>query len=392
MKILFILQNFNTYQGVEKYTYNLVRHFIKEHEIHLLTTNYNCEIIPNLIIHKKPLIKKPLWVRLLSNCYFNTKYARKIKKDYGIDIIVSGNGCSESLFCDIVVFHSCYKATIKAANEILKMESSYLKYLLYKTRRWLLPQNRVHLIIENGVLKRSKKIITVSNAIREEILLNYNIPKEKISVIPIAVNPAEFKLNLQKRLEIRKKHNLDEKTILLLFAGYDFRRKGLKYIIKSLPLLVKDNIMLIVVGKDNPKPYVKLAKNLGVLNKIIFTGFVPEIKEYYSAADIFILDSYYEGSSAVILEAMASGLIPVVSRINSNSEIIRDGFNGLLFKDVTNFREIGDKINFLLTNKTLIEQLRNNVLITAQRYSWERTARKTLEVYEEVLKERKQNG
>ena len=149
--------------------------------------------------------------------------------------------------------------------------------------------------------------------------------------------------------------------------------------------------MLIVVGKDNPKPYVKLAKNLGVLNKIIFTGFVPEIKEYYSAADIFILDSYYEGSSAVILEAMASGLIPVVSRINSNSEIIRDGFNGLLFKDVTNFREIGDKINFLLTNKTLIEQLRNNVLITAQRYSWEETARKTLEVYEEVLKEREQN-
>ena len=95
MRILLVSTNFNKYQGRERYTLELVKQFIKEHEVHLLTANYDYKPIPNLIVHKKPLIKKPFWLQLLTTYYFNTKWAQRIKKEFNIVPIVIGDQSAE---------------------------------------------------------------------------------------------------------------------------------------------------------------------------------------------------------------------------------------------------------------------------------------------------------
>ena len=106
MKVLIISRGFNKHGGISRYVVELAERFVKEHETHLLTTNYDYKI-PDLIVHEKPMIDKPFWLQILSNAYYNTKYAKKIKDEQNIDIIHS-NG-SESLFCDVLTMHSCHK-------------------------------------------------------------------------------------------------------------------------------------------------------------------------------------------------------------------------------------------------------------------------------------------
>ena len=395
MKILLISNNFTKRIGDERYIIELARYFTKRHEVHLLTSTSDLSLneyskIPNLVIHKKKNIRRPYWLQMLVNAFLNTSYAKNLKSKLKLDIIHSNTW--ESYSCDVVTIHSCYRMWLKIANQILKEESFYLKYLLYSIRRWLLPKNRVFLAIEKNVLEKgSKKIIVASEFLKRGILENYKVPEEKIVVIPFGVNLNEFKLNPQKRIEIRKKYNIDENDIVLMLSGYEFKRKGLKYIIEALPL-VKSNVKVLAVGEEDPKIYKELAADLGVLDKVIFTGFVPKIKDYYSTADIFVFPTTYEPFGITTLEAMATGLPIIISKTAGSAEILEDGKEGLLLDNPTDSKEIAEKINLLVNNKDLRKQMGENAYKTAQKYSWTKVAQQILEVYKKVLSIEKQYG
>ncbi|MHA1875448.1 MAG: glycosyltransferase family 4 protein [Promethearchaeota archaeon] len=372
MKIGLIYRKFSKDVGVGRYVVELAERFVKEHETHLLTTDYDYEI-PNLIVHKKPMIKKPYWLQAFSDAYYNTKYSEKIKKAFDIDLIC--DQAASSWKCDIVTMHSCHKA--------------WLKY--YKSWGWLQnaraiidPLTWVVLSIEKRVIEKgSKKIIAVSEGVKREILGNYDVLEEKITVIPNGVDLEEFKPDLNKRRKIREKHGFDENEIILMFSGYEFKRKGLKYLIEALPK-IRGDVKLLLVGKDNPMPYKKLASKLGVSNKIIFTGFVPDISEYYAASDIFVFPTAYEAFSLATLEAVASGLAILATKVNGTEELIKHGYNGFFIK--RDPRDIAEKINLLIKEENLRKQMGKNARKTAEKYSWDIIAERTLKIYEEVLR------
>lgn len=392
MKILLISNNFTKRIGDERYIIELVKYFTEKHQVHLLTSTTDLSLneyynIPNLIIHKKKVIKRPYWLQMLMNAYLNTKYAKDLKNKFKIDIVHSNTW--ESFSCDVLTMHSCYRMWLKIANKILRQESFYPKYLLYSIRRWLLPKNRVFLAVEKNVLEKgSKKIILASESIKKGILESYNVPKKKLVIMPLGVNLNEFKSDPQKRMEIRKKYNIDKNDICVILSGYEFKRKGLEYIIRALPL-VNGNVKILAVGEENPKIYKELAISLGILDKVIFTGFVPQIKDYYAASDIYVFPTTYEPFGITTLEAMASGLPVIISKLAGSAEIIQDGREGVLLNNPRDSKEIAEKINLLINNKDLRIKMAENAYKTAQKYSWEEVARKTLEVYQEVLNEEK---
>jgi len=385
MKILLVLRSFNKKGGISRYTAELAERFVKSNEVHLLTTNYDYEI-PNLIVHKKPMIKKPFWFQILLNAYYNTKYSKNLKKKFDIDIIHSQG--AESLNCDVLTAHSCHRASIKKHNEIFKRECSFPKYFFFKIARWLWPLNRIVLSIEKRVIEKgSKKIIAVSKEVKREILENYKVPPEKIVVIPNGVDLEKFKPNPSKRQEIRNKYNIKPNEKLLMFCGHNFRGKGLKFVIEALSNLSKE-VKLLVVGGDNPAPYIKLASKLGVKNRIIFTGTVSKnIENYYQASDIFVFPTYYESFGLVVLEAMACGLPVLVSKVNGLEDIIKEGENGFFIK--RDPEDIRQKVNVLIRNKDLKNQISKNARKTAEKYSWDEVAKKTLQVYRKVLESKK---
>ena len=372
MRILLIVRGFSKDKGVWRYVVELAERFVKEHETHLLTTKYDYKV-ENLIVHKKPVIEKPFWLQILSNAYYNTKYAKKLKEKFNIDIVHS-NG-SESLFCDVLTMHSCHKAWVKY----------YRSWDLFRNVAGFISSvNKVVLSVERKVIEKgSRKIIAVSEGVKKEILENYNVPEDKIAVIPNGVDLHEFKPDRAKREKIREKYKIRNKEIILMFSGHEFGRKGLEYIIKALPQ-VKENVKLLVVGKDNPEPYKKLASKLGVSNKIIFAGFVPEISEYYAASDIFVFPTTYEAFSLATLEAVASGLPILATKVNGTEELIKEGYNGFFIKREP--KDIAEKINISVEDENLRKQMSRNARKTAEKYSWDEVAKRTLKVYEEVVR------
>ena len=172
--------------------------------------------------------------------------------------------------------------------------------------------------------------------------------------------------------------------MVLLFAGHEFERKGLKIILQALFLLKKiDNIRLIVIGKGNISRYRSIARSLGVLDRVIFAGFVPSVEKYFAAADIFVFPTQYEAFSLAMLEAAASGLPLVVTNVNGVEELVKDGVNGFIIR--RNAADIAEKIQMLAEDDNLRKDMGKKSRKIAEKFSWENVTKKIEEVYESLL-------
>lgn len=372
MKILLVSRFFNKRGGISRYVAELAERLVKEHETHLLTTNYDYKI-PNLVVHKKPMIEKPFWLQILSNAYYNTKYSKSLKDKFEIDVVHSQG--SESLFCDVCTMHSCHRAWVDC----------YKSWGIYKNiKATLNPTNRVVLLLERKIVEKNcKLIIAVSEGTKREILRYYNVSEEKIVVIPNGVNLEEFKPDEKKRKKIREKYGIGDNEIVLMFAGHEFERKGLRFIIEALSMIKEDNIRLLIIGRGNPTQYVELARNLNVKDKIIFAGFVEDVTEHYAASDIFVFPTAYEAFSLATLEAAASGLPILATKVNGTEELIEEGYNGFFIK--RDPKDIAEKIEILFDD-TLRREISRNARRTAEKYSWDKIVDRYVEVYESVLR------
>jgi len=393
MKILFITYDFLKHGGIAGYTAQLADYLLaRGEEVHVLTKH--CEYRPsNLIVHKsffKRFLKpnprltinprSPLrifsWFKEILDTYDNTRFVKQ--KETEFDIIHSNS--TYSWKCDIVTMHNCQKSWVKIADGISKKSSSRPKYLFYKAGKSL--TDKIILAIEKEVLEKgSKKIIAVSEGIKREILKNYDVPEEKIVVIPPGVDLNEFAPDIQAKFKIREQFNINKDELVLISSVFDFERKGLKYLIRALPL-IKGKVKLLLTGKSGFHKCKQLADSLNVSNQVIFTGFVSRIRDYYAASDIFVFPTLYEAFPGAILEAAASGIPILTTKVNGAEEVVIDGNNGFFIK--RNPEDIANKINLLIRDSNLRKQMGKSVYKTAQKYSWEETARKTLEVYQEV--------
>lgn len=124
-------------------------------------------------------------------------------------------------------------------------------------------------------------------------------------------------------------------------------------------------------------------KRSGIEEKIIFTGEVPNVEEYYPLIDIFVFPSLWEGLSITLIEAMASGRCIIASDIPSNRELITDGKTGELF-DLKNKEELKDKIQTLLSDEPKRNKLSQNATVEARKYDEKEMTNMIMNIYSEV--------
>ncbi|TRZ55218.1 glycosyltransferase family 1 protein [archaeon] len=250
--------------------------------------------------------------------------------------------------------------------------------------------------IEKMNVEKAKKIIVMSQVLKNEVLKNYKVPDEKVEVIYSGVNCDEFSPDNRKLYNsgIRKKLGIEENDIVLLFVGNPYNRKGLEYAVRALPLINEKRVKLLVMGKDlgdeKIANYQALAKKIGVGDKLVYGGFTNEIKKYFSVGDIFVFPTLYEPFGLVITEAMASGMPDVVSRCAGAAELIEDGKEGMLLDNPKNHKEIAEKINYLIDNN-LFRKMGKAARAKAETFTWDRTTQQMLSVMEEAaeMKRRK---
>jgi len=247
-------------------------------------------------------------------------------------------------------------------------------------------------ICEKTTYKYAKRIVVVTPRIKDEIKRLYNIPDERIIVIPNGANTDLFKPINQER--VREELRLEKVNNYICFAGSLSALQGVEYIVKSAPLVLEkvQNAKFLIVG-DGPirEELMELADKIGVSDNFIFTGTAPyeEVPKYINASDICVvykkpLKSGY--SPLKLYEYMACEKPVIASRVEG-FEILEENHAGLLVEP-ENPKELAKAIIKLLKDGKLREEMgKNGREYVVKNHSWEAVARKVAEVCKSVVVE-----
>lgn len=227
---------------------------------------------------------------------------------------------------------------------------------------------------------RAGQVITISEAAREDIVRLLHVPPDKIVVIPLAVSE-NLKPATQPEIE-QLRRNLELPPEYLLYLGSNKPHKNLVRLINAYTR-IRTNTALVIAGHWNTNfPQARnLVNRLRLKQNILFRHGVPEteLAALLSGAHAFVFPSYYEGFGLGPLEAMVCGTPVACAAVSALPEVVGDA--ALLF-DPFDETSIAEALAQLLDNDTLRAELRNKGFKQARQFSWERTARATLAVYQ----------
>ncbi len=247
-------------------------------------------------------------------------------------------------------------------------------------------------IFEERMMRRSKKLIAVSDFTRKELTQYYGISPSKIRVIHNGVDTKKFQPTQDKR-KIKSELGFNPDDPAVVSVGRLYARKGLFTFIESIPAVAKrfPKAKFIVSGKGQSDEMAKLtahAERLGVRDKLVFTGYFPDAKlpKLYQAADVFAFSTFYEHHPFAVLEALATGLPVVTTNVGGIPETITDGKNGFMFKPF-DAQAFSNRILYLLENPAAAEEMgaqaRKTIL---ELFDWSIVVKDAMRVYDEVLK------
>ncbi len=231
-------------------------------------------------------------------------------------------------------------------------------------------------------VKNAKKVFTISEFSKNDIINEYKIEESNVYVTYPGIKPDLESAKKQNMEDLRKKFGINKNYIL--FVGTLQPRKNIEKLIEAFSKVDKD-ILLLVVGKKGwlYEDILKAPEKFGVSERVKFLDFVEdtELPYLYKNALCFVLPSLYEGFGLPVLEAMKNGCPVLTSNVSSLPEA---GGEAALYFDPTNVNEIAEKINKVINNKDLREEMVKKGFLQVKKFSWEKTARETLKVLEEV--------
>jgi len=236
------------------------------------------------------------------------------------------------------------------------------------------------------VLKNSAKIIAISQFTKQEILDFFpDVNENKIMVTHLGVDSIFKKVADEESLQIKSKYGLAKPFIITVSTIEP--RKNLKNLLRSYALVQnKLEHDLVIVGAYGWKSadHMTLIHKLKLEGRVKYTGYVDtsDLPALYSAADIFIYPSLYEGFGLPPLEAMACGCPVITSNCSSLPEVVGDAAIQINPK---NIEQLAFAIECLIANNDMKEFLREAGLKRASEFSWERCAQETIEAYKQAI-------
>lgn len=250
-------------------------------------------------------------------------------------------------------------------------------------------------VVMNSAIKNSKKIITVSNTSKEEIVDKYKIDPKKVVVTYLGVD-STYNLGIKSKLaaitNFQKKYRIDKDYFL--YTGMWKKHKNLDRLLEAFYDFRLENPdfknQLVIVGKaDKNEP--QIIKKIESINQrirskaVIVTGFVPEpeLPIAYVGALFYITPSLSEGFGLTPLEAIACGTPVAAARISATPEILGDAAH---YFDPYDVKNIKNAIKKLTIDEKLRADLREKGKQRIKFFSWEKTGAETEAVYRSILK------
>ena len=382
-KIAFAMEKFSRYAGgAESYAVSLAITLIKNGwEVHLFGEEWDGE--PEEAHFHKIYIPKflPAWIKLLLFAWKHMKMVRQQR----YDVVV---GFGNTIYMNVYQSHGGVHqlstarkvyAEKNALRRIMKRVIIQLS-IKYWTRAWI--------EATPFRLKPRPRIIAIADMIKKDMQSFFNAKANEIEIIYNGVDTERYNASLQKKIrrELRAQWGVRDNDIVFLFVSYDLKKKGIEPLIEAAAELKRtknDNFKIIVVGGSPYGSLKILIKRFRLENNVIFAGRVKSIDDYYANSDVFVLPTYYDACSLVVIESMASGVPSITTMFNGASGIITDGKDGYVISHPPAPSDLADKMQLLMNNKKR-QEMSEEAAITGQKYSLERNHKEMMKVFNDI--------
>ena len=240
----------------------------------------------------------------------------------------------------------------------------------------------VYQIEKNGI-NYADNIIAVSNLTKNKIKNGYNENSKRIEVVHNAINVNDFASGEDHS------HNFKNYKIVL-FLGRLTLHKGPDYFLNAAKKVLEknDEVLFIISGSgDMDHQIIEQAANLGISDKVLFTGFLrgERLKQIYKMADLYVMPSVSEPFGITSLESLASGTPVMISKQSGASEIL----NHCLKVDFWDTDEMANKILAVVNNEELKTCLSDNGQNEVSNFKWSNVADKIINIYNKLINSKK---
>lgn len=363
------------------------------HEVYVVTANlesFHYEYDEDEHVLKVPGIKTGIYDSRLTSVY-PLKAVNKIKS-WNLDVIHSQTEFAIGTFARLLAFQ-------------LDIPLVHTYHTMY--------EDYIHYITKGYFNKSSKKIVEYltlfyCDKTATELIVptkkTYDLFKEKyqvdrnIHIIPTGIELERFyteNIDSKQLTYLKRKYKIKKDDFVALFIGRLAQEKNVVFLLdvmKELSSKLPKLKMLIVGDGPDYQEYSDIIKNANLEDKIIMTGKVPweKVPYYYHLSDIFLTSSHTETQGLTVIEAMASGIVPICIEDESFRNTVIDGLNGRIFNDKEECMSI---IEELYNDKELVNRLSNQARINSDRFSSKYFAESVLDVYKRAIehKNNKQN-
>jgi glycosyltransferase involved in cell wall biosynthesis len=238
--------------------------------------------------------------------------------------------------------------------------------------------------------RTASRIITPSESVKREVCEHLRIKPSKIIVIPEAARDIFRPVPIEETIETRRRLRIEDEFIL--FVGTIEPRKNLLTLLRAFEEIMRSTELrpqLVICGQEGwltDELFSRIRKS-GVEDRLQFTGYLTDedLRALYSSCRAFVYPSLYEGFGLPPLEAMACGAPVITSQIPAIMETV--GTTAARLVSPTDTQTLARSIVELFENENERLHLSSRGLQRAAQFSWERTARLTLDVYTELLLE-----
>lgn len=260
--------------------------------------------------------------------------------------------------------------------------------------------------VEKTAYQNADGIIAVSNSMREDVHTLYDIPYDRIEVIPNGIDTSEYRPTYDP--DLLRAYDIDPNRPFILFVGRITRQKGILHLVRAIRHLTSEVQVVLCAGApdtpeigDEMKQLVEQARRETSRDIIWIADMLPrsEIIVLYSHAEVFVCPSVYEPFGIINLEAMACETPVVASAVGGIPSVVRDGETGLLVKfdarGDTNFepvdaeqyaRDLAEAVDSLLSDPDKMKKMGSAARARVEaNFAWQAIARRTLDFYQNIL-------
>ena len=382
-KIAFAMEKFSRYAGgAESYAVSLATFLIENGwAVHLFGESWDGE--PEAAVFHKITIQDylPAWLKMV---LFALKHKRAVK-NMDFDVVM---GFGNTLYMNIYQSHGGVH-WISTKRKVYS-EKSKIKRVIKRLIIILSLKQWVRAWIESAPFRLDPRprIVAISKMIKKDMASFFRVKSTEIKVVYNGVDTSRYNQSLRHELRgpLRRQLGIREDEVIFLFISYDLKKKGIEPLVAAasqLKHMGNANFKVMVVGGLPYRSLSKQIKALDIEDKILFTGPVRSTQEYYANSDVFVLPTYYDACSLVVIEAMASGLPSITTTANGAAGIITDGKDGYVISHPPGVLDLVEKMQ-LLSDDEKRQEMSREALRTGRSYSEEKNHQEMMAILDEA--------